>query len=115
MEHFKSQYLLVLLVIFGISCKGIDKKDIGKKKNSEENERAIVSTILEDKNSVYYVDFENYPEMDESLPIGIFDSGTGGLTVLDALVNFDSYNNENQEKGSDNVRDFTSEKFIAVF
>jgi glutamate racemase len=112
MEHFKSQYLLVLLVIFGISCKGIDKKDIGKKKNSEENERVIVSTILEDKNSVYYVDFENYPEMDESLPIGIFDSGTGGLTVLDALVNFDSYNNENQEKGSDNVRDFTSEKFI---
>ena len=112
MEHFKSQYLLVLLVIFGISCKGIDKKDIGKNKNSEEKERAIVTTILEDKNSFYYVDFENYPEMDESLPIGIFDSGTGGLTVLDALVNFDSYNNENQEKGSDNIRDFTSEKFI---
>lgn len=112
MKYFKSQYLLILLVIFGISCKNTDKKDIAIKENSEEKERAIVSAILEDEDSFYHVDFENYPEMENGLPIGVFDSGTGGLTVLDALVKFDSYNNENQEKGSDNVPDFTSEKFI---
>ena len=112
MNYFKSQYLLVFLVIFGISCKDSDKKDLAKKENSEQSERAIVSTILEDEDSFYHVDFENYPEMDSSLPIGVFDSGTGGLTVLDALVNFDSYNNENQEKGSDGAPDFSTEKFI---
>ncbi|MBR9855807.1 MAG: Asp/Glu/hydantoin racemase [Algicola sp.] len=50
--------------------------------------------------------------MENTLPIGVFDSGTGGLTVLDALVKFDKYNNENKEKGSDKIPDFNSEKFI---
>lgn len=77
-----------------------------------EEVRPIGSSILYNENSFYYVDFEDYPEMDNSLPIGVFDSGTGGLTVLDALVNFDSYNNENRKKGGDNIPDFTSEKFI---
>lgn len=112
MEHFKSQYLLVLLIIFGISCKDTNKKDIEINENYEKKERAIVSTILAGKDSFYYVNFEDYPEMDNKLPIGVFDSGTGGLTVLDALVNFDGYNNENQEKGGDDVPDFNSEKFI---
>ena len=112
MKNFKSQYLLVFLVFFGISCKDSGKNDPAKRENPKENERAIVSTILGDKDSFYHVDFKGYPEMDNSLPIGVFDSGTGGLTVLDALVNFDGYNNENQEKGSDEVPDFNSEKFI---
>lgn len=112
MKYFKSQYLLVLLVIFGISCKDTGERDLVGKENSVEKERAILSAILDEEDSFYYVNFEDYPEMDNSLPIGVFDSGTGGLTVLDALVNFDSYNNKNQEKGSDNVPDFNSEKFI---
>lgn len=112
MKYFKRQILLMLLVISGVSCKHTDKKVIIKKENFGENGHAIVSSILDDKNSFYYTDFKNYPEMDNSLPIGVFDSGTGGLTVLDALVNFDSYTNGNQEKGSDNIPDFTSEKFI---
>ncbi|MCX6200879.1 MAG: hypothetical protein NTW77_01405, partial [Bacteroidetes bacterium] len=29
-----------------------------------------------------------------SLPIGVFDSGTGGLTVLEALLTLDAFNNE---------------------
>lgn len=112
MTHFKKQYLLIFLVVFGVSCNQNDKKVIVKKENPELQERAIVTSILKDNESFYFIDFKNYPEMDNSLPIGVFDSGTGGLTVLDALVNFDGYTNGNNEKGSDNVPDFNSEKFI---
>ena len=40
----------------------------------------------------YYIDFKNYPTKNRKLPIGIFDSGTGGLTVLDAIIKSDNFN-----------------------
>ncbi|WP_339917378.1 hypothetical protein [Yeosuana marina] len=72
----------------------------------------IVNTIINDKESFYYVDFKNYPNNDKSLPIGVFDSGTGGLTVLKAIVNYDQNKNETQETGSDGILDFNKESFI---
>jgi len=78
------------------------------------NLSAIEETILKDKTSFYYLDTKNYPVHNKSLPIGIFDSGTGGLTVLDAIVNFDGFNNENHQEQikGDGLRDFQSEYFI---
>lgn len=79
-----------------------------------ENSGSIQNTILNNKQSYFYIDTEKYPENDQSLPIGIFDSGTGGLTVLDVIVNSDLYNNENHRftlKG-DGEKDFESEYFI---
>lgn len=99
---------IVFLLI--LSCKSAPEK--AALLNDTKNERAIVTAILEDPASFYYIDFEQYPEMDKTLPIGVFDSGTGGLTVLDALVRFDAYNNGSGGEGSDNVPDFASEKFI---
>ena len=112
MKHFKSQYLWALLIGLGISCKDNPKKDIFKNETVKYPERAIDAAILGEVNSFYHVDFETYPEMDKTLPIGVFDSGTGGLTVLDALVNFDGHTNRNLEKGGDAIPDFISEKFI---
>ena len=112
MKHFKGQYLWVLLAILALSCKDNPKKDIVKNESSVKKERIIESVILENDTSFYYVDFKTYPQMDRSLPIGVFDSGTGGLTVLDALVNFDGHNNKNNAKGGDAIPDFISEKFI---
>lgn len=104
-------YFLGVLLFLGTSCKnsggqGSDAEIISEK------ERPIVASILQEEDSFYYVDFEDYPEMDKNLPIGFFDSGTGGLTVLDALVTFDQYNNEERTEGSDDLPDFNSEKFI---
>lgn len=112
MNYFKKQYLLAFLVLSIVSCKSNPDKEGTASEVSENQERPIVAAILEDEESFYHVDFENYPEMDPSLPIGVFDSGTGGLTVLDALVKFDKYNNQTQQEGSDEVADFSSEKFI---
>jgi glutamate racemase len=48
----------------------------------------IRDTILNDRNSYYFIDFKEYPAGDRTLPIGIFDSGTGGLAVLNDILSF---------------------------
>lgn len=74
--------------------------------------KAIEESILNDKESFYYIDFKNYPALNAAMPIGIFDSGTGGLTVLDAVVNFDNYNNKSGKEKPDGISDFSREDFI---
>ncbi len=47
-----------------------------------------------------------------SLPIGVFDSGIGGLTVLEAIYQLDTFNNETHAPGADGRPDFERERFI---
>ncbi|ULQ57243.1 aspartate/glutamate racemase family protein [Flavihumibacter rivuli] len=47
----------------------------------------------------------------KKLPIGVFDSGTGGLTILEAIVTLDAFNNETGKPGSDGQQDFERESF----
>ena len=44
-------------------------------------------------------------------PIGVFDSGTGGLTVLEAILTLDAFNNKTGKPGADGIPDFTGEFF----
>lgn len=46
------------------------------------------------------------------LPIGVFDSGIGGLTVLEAILTLDAFDNKNLRPGSDGRADFENERFI---
>lgn len=46
-----------------------------------------------------------------ALPIGVFDSGTGGLTVLNAILSLDNFNNVTGEPKSDGKPDFEKEYF----
>ena len=46
------------------------------------------------------------------LPIGVFDSGIGGLTVLEAILKLDAFNNSTLAPGADGVPDFAGERFI---
>ncbi len=102
--------IVLLLAMLIISCKNEKKKE-GVADVAVES-RDIVSTIIEDKDSFYHIDFNNYPNGNKTLPIGVFDSGTGGLTVLKAIVNYDENNNGNFEIGSDGEVDFIKESFI---
>lgn len=72
----------------------------------------IVETIINDKDNYYHVDFKSYPRHDASLPIGVFDSGIGGLTVLKAIVDYDQNQNTTHSSGTDGVIDFKNESFI---
>jgi len=46
------------------------------------------------------------------LPIGVFDSGIGGLTVLEALLTLDDYHNDDLRPGPDGRPDFVDERFV---
>ena len=46
-----------------------------------------------------------------TLPIGVFDSGTGGLTVLEAMLTLDAFNNATGKPGADGKPDFDKEYF----
>lgn len=79
---------------------------------AQKSNSAIENTILHEKDHFYYVDFKKYSPKNASLPIGIFDSGTGGLTVLEAILNYDNNNNQSKESGPDEIPDFKNEQFI---
>jgi glutamate racemase len=70
------------------------------------------NSILSDPASFYYIDFARYPQQDAQLPIGVFDSGTGGLTVFNAIATFDEHNNLTNTNGPDGQPDFSREDFI---
>jgi len=105
------KYLLFAFVGFLIfSCK--QQPSASENKKEEVSKKDIAQTILSDDSSFYYIDFNAYPQNRKELPIGVFDSGTGGLTVFDAIVNFDKFNNSTKKAGSDGKIDFNKESFI---
>ena len=70
------------------------------------------SHVLENKESSFYQDYTSYKRADRTrLPIGIFDSGTGGLTVMSAIVKLDEFNNVTGDRGGDGIPDFQTEFF----
>ena len=75
---------------------------------------SFLNRSLNDPADYFYFDFKAADRISSSLPVGMFDSGTGGLTVLNALVNFDQYNNPTNQflSEGDGINDFKSEHFI---
>lgn len=74
----------------------------------------LVETVLAKKGvgETFSVDFGSYRKELVQLPIGVFDSGVGGLTVLETLLTYDQHNNGNGQPGSDGVPDFQNERFV---
>lgn len=100
------------IVLLALLSGGIISCFQPKKETEEVALLPIEKAILEDSSSFYFVNFGQYPSVLKELPIGVFDSGTGGLTVLDAIVRFDEYNNTDRQNGADGVADFQREDFI---
>ncbi|MEN8191738.1 MAG: Asp/Glu/hydantoin racemase [Bacteroidota bacterium] len=94
----------LLIILFISSC--TTQEDI--------NYTTIQNEILNNPKSFFYINVKEYPSKKNKLPIGIFDSGTGGLTVLDAIVNADQFNNSDHTISTlgDKNRDFDEECFI---
>jgi glutamate racemase len=97
-------FVLVISNIIFLSCA----------ESKLEKSSPIVEDIQNNSNSFFHIDFKNYPAKNKKRPIGIFDSGTGGLTVLDAIINSDNFNNESHslESIGDKKIDFLNESFI---
>lgn len=62
--------------------------------------------------SAFTFDVSDYEGDVSSLPIGVFDSGIGGLTVLEAILTLDTFQNENLKPGPDGRPDFENERFV---
>jgi glutamate racemase len=95
--------MVLLAILFVVGCNTVaDKENL-----------AFPDRLLNDPSDYYYVDFTSEQVLPD-LPIGMFDSGTGGLTVLHALIHFDSHDNASKEyvEGGDGIKDFLNERFI---
>ncbi len=74
--------------------------------------------VKDNPESPFYIQLNDLPHPSNqkfnNLPIGIFDSGTGGLTILEAMLNIDEFNNDSDVRTitGDGVPDFTDEKFV---
>ncbi|MBS4032925.1 MAG: aspartate/glutamate racemase family protein [Ignavibacterium sp.] len=95
-------WFLFMFSLFFIQC--------GTKQDTSKAD--LEEVILSDTENFFYIDVKNYTVKNKQLPIGIFDSGTGGLTVMDAIVNFDGFDNETRILNSDGILDFEKECFI---
>ena len=49
-------------------------------------------------------------EATRRLPIGVFDSGIGGLTVMEAILKLDAFHNDTLAPGADGVPDFMTDR-----
>ncbi len=99
MDKKRFNFRVIALIVFATLILG------GCRDNS------ITNRALYDKESIYYADYKGYPGL-KSLPVGMFDSGTGGLTVMEQFLFLDSFNNETGEEGPDGIPDFDGEAFI---
>ncbi|WP_194777879.1 glutamate racemase [Pararhodonellum marinum] len=104
----KNCFIILVFLSSIFACKAPEVQEDSRQKK----EIPIEQAILNDPQSFYFIDFNSYPQLDPSLPIGVFDSGTGGLTVLDAILKFDEYDNALGKKGQDGLADFSNESFI---
>lgn len=94
--------MVALLLLFGCSGQG---------KKSQVKLSPIMEKALNEKDSKFYADFTSFPKERAKLPIGVFDSGTGGLTVLEVLLKNDMVNNVTGEDGPDGIPDLAGENF----
>ena len=76
--------------------------------------RDLVSHVAahRDGGAPFSVDWSAYRGDTRDLPIGVFDSGIGGLTVLEAILALDAFHNDTLQPGPDGRPDFEDERFI---
>jgi glutamate racemase len=65
-----------------------------------------------DGTAPFSVDKAAWKAETNDLPIGVFDSGIGGLTVLEAILQLDEFDNDRFAPGADGRPDFQHERFI---
>ena len=106
MKHFVLTFWALSLLI-GHGCRSVNNDH-----PAPSDPIPITMTALYDSSSVFFGDFGNYPRRNPAAPIGIFDSGTGGLTVMEAIVTLDLFNNATGEEGPDGICDFAGESFL---
>ncbi len=100
--------LLVLVSGAALFCTCAGPSDRG----TEPAAGSLVEVVAQGRSKVLAVAFDRYARGTQELPIGVFDSGIGGLTVLAAILQLDAFNNVTHQPGADGRPDFESERFV---
>jgi len=78
----------------------------------EQRTPSLVELVKKGEAEIFTVPLDRYEAATKPLPIGVFDSGIGGLTVLEAILKLDAFNNLTHESGPDGRPDFENERFV---
>jgi glutamate racemase len=78
----------------------------------EQNTLSLVELVKQGESEVFTVPLDRWEAETKGLPIGVFDSGIGGLTVLAAILELDVFDNVTGEAGPDGRADFEHERFV---
>ena len=106
----KVKIIIMLIMVSGsmllMTCAEQSRLPVERKKTS------LVELVHEGESEIFKVHFGRYEGDRKSLPIGVFDSGIGGLTVLAAILELDGFSNITGEPGPDGRADFEKERFV---
>ena len=72
----------------------------------------LIDQLASDPSYLFSIDFSNYQGDISHYPIGVFDSGLGGLTVLSEILTLDEFNNQTYAHTADGIPDFANERFV---
>jgi glutamate racemase len=105
------KWLLTLFVLMSglvvlSTCTESDERAIGQEAS------LFVEMVERGESEFFTVPFDRYKTEMKELPIGVFDSGIGGLTVLTAILQLDAFDNVTHESGPDGRPDFEHERFV---
>jgi len=78
----------------------------------EQRTPSLVELVKKGESEIFTVPLDRYKAGTKPLPIGVFDSGIGGLTVLAAILELDAFDNLTHESGPDGKPDFENERFV---
>lgn len=79
---------------------------------------AVALGVKDNPESPFYLPLKELQKLNtdecKNLPVGVFDSGTGGLTVLEKMLENDEFDNTAGEKkaGGDGIPDLSAERFV---
>ena len=85
---------VLLLIIHTFLCMFVSGCGNNKEFTDETPVISLIDVVQREESDVFYVAFDRYHTDMKQLPVGIFDSGIGGLTVLSEIVRLDFFNNE---------------------
>lgn len=122
MSHFRLIMCLALLFTQRESVGTDDSSSKAAGRSAATQDAAVTSAVVTemvehsnrhpDGSQAFTIDVNVWSEDRKNLPIGVFDSGIGGLTVQEAILSLDAFHNESYAPGPDGRRDFEHEQFI---
>lgn len=75
----------------------------------------IITEVLSDENSPWYIDRSAYPTYRSLLPVGVYGTDESCLSMLETLLELDAFDNITGDEGADGIKDFAGEYFSLIY